>query len=173
MKSLFLFACAALCISLLAGCGLRDSAKEVREVRNAMEKMATELTDAIETAEQQKSLSPDEVALKALTALQEEDLVALKKMVQPTLALYLDEDFLNYNKRNVENWDGEIIEVRYRKDERTGLPQGVAHFKNLGDDRILVHILDKMGENWYAMGGAFSFEEITTEDFQQLDTKVD
>ncbi|ASB49080.1 hypothetical protein [Alkalitalea saponilacus] len=173
MKSLLLLTCAAICISLFTQCGLRDSAKEVKEARNAVEKMAAELTEAIETAEQQKRLTPDEVALKALTALQENDLDALKKTVQPTLSLYLDEDFLDHNKRNVEEWDGEIIEVRFRKDDRTGLPQGVAHFKNIDDGRIMVHILDKMGENWYAMGGAFSFEEMTVEEFQQLDVSME
>ncbi len=159
MKALIFLFTAFIVFGSFAGCGSRTT-EEAREA-------ADEATSEMEvTHEEPAPMSAAEYASKALKAFQDQDLDKVKELVQPTLAYYVDEEYVEDRSRHVEGWDGEIRGVKYKKDTRTGLPLAVVYYADKDEDNILVHILDWMGDEWHAMGGAWGFEEKTREEFE-------
>jgi len=141
--------------------------EDVSEAKEALDKIKTERERSKKASEKLKGMSAEEFGLKTLKAVQELDLDTVKSMVGTGMAINMDMEFLKGEKEDyLQNWDGTIKGVKYRKAMMTGLPQAVIYYKDKDDQNIMVHILKRIEDRWYAFGGAYGFEEISKEEYE-------
>ncbi|MFO7790177.1 MAG: hypothetical protein ACQES1_04590 [Bacteroidota bacterium] len=184
MKKIYIISLILVSSVLLTNCGgSNDSESDaIDEAKEAVKEVKSETGKAIKGAEKNKKLNAEQFGKKVLKAFQENDLETIKEMVQPAMAVNLDEEFIqNKNDKYMQDWDGTVKGVKYRKDDMTGMPHALIYYSDITDDTeteeegkiILVHVLEKLGDNWYALGGPWGFEEMKKTEFEAFPESID
>lgn len=158
---------------------VEDISEDVNKAKKALDKVEKETKKSREGAEKNKNLTPRQFGKKALQAIQDEDLETIKSMVSAAMAVNLDEDFIKREKEEyLQNWDGTVKGVKFKKDKMTGQLHALIYYadkesENEDEDLILVHVLEKNGEYWHALGGPWGFEEMNKSDFDAFSESID
>ncbi|MFO7889210.1 MAG: hypothetical protein R6V04_02610 [bacterium] len=179
MKKLTVLLTVLLTLGLLIRCGSKDSESEKSKTDTSREqKVVTDkdIEEQSKKSKEEKGKSAREVGLKALKAIKDLNYETVKKTVDPAMAMNMDKSFIQDKKEEyLQDWDGQIKGVKYRKDKRTGLPQAVIYYADKDEQHIMVHILDRtgsLGEQWYAFGGMYGFEEISKQEFDNYASEL-
>ncbi len=150
-----------------------DISEDINKAKEALDKVEKDTKKSRQGADKLKNLTPKQFGKKALQAIQDEDLETLKSMVSAAMAVNLDEDFISREKQEyMQTWDGTVRGVKYRKDKMTGQLHALIYYDDKESDTgensdvILIHVLEKNGKYWHALGGPWGFEEITKSDFR-------
>ncbi|MDA3820197.1 MAG: hypothetical protein PF590_07050 [Candidatus Delongbacteria bacterium] len=145
-----------------------------------MHKSEKETKESRSGAEKFKNITPEQFGRKALKAIQNEDVETLKTMVSAAMAVNIDKEFIKDEKeKHLQNWDGTVKGVKYRKDQMIGQLQALIYYadkksESEGEsDVILIHVLEKSNEYWHALGGPWGFEEMSKTDFLTYPESID
>jgi|GEM_PF-5534391 len=152
------------------------TAEDVDEAKEVLDKIKTERERTQEVSEKLKGMKAEEFGFKTLKAVQELDLDTVKSLVGTGMAVNMDMEFLKgEQEKYLQNWDGTIKGVKYRKAQLTGTPQAVICYMT-DNGKIMAHILEKRGNQegrWYAFGGRYGFEAITEEEYESYTDDFD
>lgn len=147
--------------------------EDIREAAEAVEQVTEQMKKSKQAAEENKGLTVEEFGLKALKAVHDVDVETVKGMIPAAMAINIDKSFIENEKEEyLQDWDGQVKGVKYRKAQLTGTPQAVIYYDDKNDQEIKVHILDRIADSWYAMGGAYGFEEISKEEFESYESEL-
>jgi len=169
MKTHTLYFTALFLTGILTACGSgepRSESEDKTEVADNQEKVDVEDTPDVVVHDPQ---SLGDLGKEGLEALVAHDIGRVKELVQRNVSYYVDDDFIQYQSGKIDDWDGEIRGVKFRKAEMTGRPEAVVYFDEVDDKNIQVHILDYFNEDWHILGGSYGIEEVSLEEFEGYD----
>jgi hypothetical protein len=154
--------------AMLISCGSKDKKESALEKLN---EMAEQVEESVETELDAPTSdeAPDfkAMAMEGLEAYDAQDLETMKSIAFTASAMNMDEDFMkNRNEKYMQNWDGEIYEIRFRSD--MGMKQALAYYADVPDsehDEIYVYIVQMYGDKWFPSS---EFDVLPRADFEAL-----